>query len=261
MESIVYVSDNYGKTWERIGKDLPMEPVNVIIEDTENKNILFVGTDGGVYCSLDAGKTFNSLSKGLPNVPVHDLVIQPREHDLIVGTHGRSLYKTNLSDIEKLNSENLNKDLVFYEPESVTYNKYWGMKRDEFDEPNIPKVEFTFYSKNSGQYNLVISFDDKIVNQLVGSYSVGINYIEYDLSIDTALAKSFFDFITDKYKSDKKIKIKLADSKKYFLTPGKYKVELEANGTKETKEFEIKESKRNNGNPSPNSKGYSKEKD
>ena len=261
MESIVYVSDNYGKKWERIGKDLPMEPVNVIIEDTENKNILLVGTDGGVYCSLDGGKSFNSLCKGLPNVPVHDLVIQPREHDLIIGTHGRSLYKTNLSDIEKLNSENLNKDLVFYEPESVTYNKYWGMKRDEFDEPNIPKLYFTLYSKNSGQYNITISYDDKTVNQFSGSFSSGINYIEFDLAIDTVIGKSYFDFITDKYKNDKKIKIKLTDSQKYFLPPGKYKVELEAKGTKETKEFEIKESKRNNGNPSPNSKGYSKEKD
>lgn len=261
MESIIYVSDNYGKTWERIGKDLPMEPVNVIIEDTENKNALFVGTDGGVYCSLDGGKTFNSISKGLPNVPVHDLVIQPREHDLIVGTHGRSLYKTNLSGIEKLNSENLNKDLVFYEPESVTYNKYWGMKRDNFDEPNAPKFYYTFYSKNSGQYNITISADDKIVNQLSGNYSSGINYIEYDLSLDTIVGKSFFDFIIDKYKNDKKIKIKLTDSQKYYLPPGKYKVELDANGVKETKEFEVKESKRNNGNPSPYSKGYPKEKD
>lgn len=261
MESIIYVSDNYGKTWERIGKDLPMEPVNVIIEDTENKNALFVGTDGGVYCSLDGGKTFNSISKGLPNVPVHDLVIQPREHDLIVGTHGRSLYKTNLSGIEKLNSENLNKDLVFYEPESVTYNKYWGMKRDNFDEPNAPKFYFTFYSKNSGQYNITISADDKIVNHLSGNYSSGINYIEYDLSLDTIVGKSFFDFIIDKYKNNKKIKIKLTDSQKYYLPPGKYKVELDANGVKETKEFEVKESKRNNGNPSPYSKGYPKEKD
>lgn len=250
MESFVYVSHNYGKTWERIGKDLPAEPVNVIIEDTESKDILFVGTDGGLYCSLDGGKSFNSLNKGLPNVPVHDLVIQPREHDLIVGTHGRSLYKTNLSDIEKLNSDALNKDIVFYDIEKVTYSRNWG-NIIYYGEPKIPDVNFTFYSKNSGAYIITVSSDEKVVSQQTGNFSSGLNYIKYDLSIDTILGKAFFEFITDKYKNDKKIKIKLSDTGKYFLPPGKYKVELDVNGIKETKELEIKEGKRNNGNPSP----------
>lgn len=261
MESFVYVSDNFGKSWERIGKDLPSEPVNVIIEDTENKNILYVGTDGGVYCSLDGGKTFNAFSKGLPNVPVHDLVIQQREKDLIVGTHGRSLYKTNLSDIQKLNSDELNKEFVFYEPEKITYNKNWGMRQGRWGDINNPNTDFVFYSKNSGQYNVTISFEDKVVNQLSGYYSAGLNYIKYDLSIDTVTGKVFFDFITDKYKNDKKIKIRLADSGKYYLPPGKYKIELDANGIREIKEFEIKESKRNNGKPSPYSKTKMKTKE
>jgi hypothetical protein len=233
----------------------------VVIEDTQIKDILFVGTDGGLYCSLDAGKTFNSLSKGLPNVPVHDLVIQAREHDLIVGTHGRSLYKTNLSDIEKLNSSELNKDLVFYEIEKTTYNRNWGMKQGSWGDVNNPKIDFTFYSRNSGQYNITVYSEDKIVQQLSGNYAAGLNYIEYDLSIDTVMGKSFFDFISDKYKNDKKIKIKLKDSGKYYIPPGKYKVELDANGTKETKEFEVKESKRNNGKPSPFPKENESERD
>jgi hypothetical protein len=249
MESLVYVSNDYGKTWERIGKDLPQEPVNVVIEDTQNKDILFVGTDGGLYCSLDGGKTFNAFSN-IPNVPVHDLVIQPREKDLIVGTHGRSLYKLNLSDIENLSQDNLNKEIVFYDIEAVTYNKNWG-SIVYYGEPNIPSVDFTFYSKNPGAYTLTISFEDKIINQLSGSYSAGLNYIKYDLSIDTAAGKAFFDFIVDKYKTDKKIKIKLSDSGKYFLPPGKYKAELDANGTKQTKEFEVKERKGGNNKPSP----------
>lgn len=252
MESYVYVSDNYGKSWDRIGSDLPKEPVNVIIEDSQSKDILFVGTDGGVYCSLDAGKTFNAFSKGLPNVPVHDLMIQSREHDLIVGTHGRSLYKTNLSDIEKLSSDALGKDIVFYDIEKTTYNKNWGMKRGSFGDTSVPHFNFTFYAKNSGSYNITISFEDKIVNMLTGNCAAGLNYIVYDLSVDTAAGKMYFDFVKDKYKADKKIKFRLTDKGKYFLPPGKYKVELDANGVKETKEFEIKESKRESNNkPSP----------
>ena len=52
----VYKSDNYGQTWENIGKDIPTSPVNVIKEDPENENILYVGTDNGLYVSFDKGK-------------------------------------------------------------------------------------------------------------------------------------------------------------------------------------------------------------
>ncbi|CAF3790876.1 unnamed protein product [Rotaria sp. Silwood1] len=261
MESFVFVSNNYGKTWERIGKNLPAEPVNVIVEDTENYDILFVGTDGGLYCSLDRGISFNSLSDGLPNVPVHDLVIQPREHDLIVGTHGRSLYKTNISDIEKLATEGLNNDFIFYDIEKSTYNSNWGMKRGRWGDINNPNLNFTFYTRNSGMYKITISSDERIVNQFTGNFSSGLNYIKYDLSLDTVSGKSYFDFISDKYRNNKKIKIKLKDSGKYYLPPGKYKVELEVNGVKETKEFEITDGKRNNGKPSPFPKESEQERD
>ena len=256
MESYIYASDDFGKSWERIGLDLPKEPVNVIIEDTENKNILYVGTDGGVYASLDRGKTFNAFSKGLPNVPVHDLVIQPEAKELIVGTHGRSLYKASLSDMQSLDNENLNKDLVFYDIENITYNKNWGMKRGRWGEPNIPGIEFIFYTRNSGNYTLKILSEDKEVKTLTGYFTAGLNYIEYDLSLDTIAGKSFFDLLID----NKKIKIKVTDSGKYFLPPGKYKAELDVNGAKETKEFEIKEAKKNT-NPSPSSKELPGEKD
>jgi len=259
MESFIFTSADYGNTWERIGLDLPLKPVNVIIEDSENKNILYVGTDGGVYASLDRGKTFNAFSKGLTNVPVHDIVIQPEAKELIVGTHGRSLYKADISKIQSLNSENLDKELVFYDVENITYNKNWGMKRGRWDEPNIPKIEFIFYGKNSGTYSLKILFEDKEIKTLTGYFSAGLNYIEYDLSIDTIAGKSFLDFIIEKYKDDKKIKVKLTDSGKYYLPIGKYKAELDVNGVKEIKEFEVKE--RKNNNPSPGAKELPGEKD
>jgi photosystem II stability/assembly factor-like uncharacterized protein len=255
MESYVYVSDNYGDTWKRIATNLPLEPVNVILEDSENKDILYVGTDGGLYCSLDGGNTFNAFN-GLPNVPVHDLVIQPQAKDLIVGTHGRSLYKVNLSDIQKLAGGTTDKDLVFYDIDKVNYNRNWGTK-NYFSNPSIPEVSFTFYAKNSGSYTITVSQDDKIINVLTGNYSSGLNYISYDLSVDTAAGKDFFDAIKTKYKDSKSVKIKLTDTGKYFLPPGKYKVELDANGIKETKELEVKERKRGNQNPSP----FPKEKD
>jgi len=98
----VYVSDDYGKTWTQIGKDLPMEPVNVIREDPKNDNILYVGTDGGLYVSFDRGASFMMWGKGLPkSVPVHDIAIQARENEIVLGTHGRSIYIAKLDEVQK----------------------------------------------------------------------------------------------------------------------------------------------------------------
>ncbi len=101
FNSYVYVSEDYGQNWTALGKDLPAEPVNVILEDPEYADILYVGTDLGLYCSFNRGNSFMNLGANLPNVPVHDLVIQNREKELVVGTHGRSIFITKLKDLYK----------------------------------------------------------------------------------------------------------------------------------------------------------------
>jgi photosystem II stability/assembly factor-like uncharacterized protein len=98
----VYVSDDYGKTWNQIGADLPNEPVNVIKEDPRNENIIYVGTDGGLYVSIDGGNSFMMWNKGLPkSVPVHDIAIHARENEIVLGTHGRSIYIAKLDEVQK----------------------------------------------------------------------------------------------------------------------------------------------------------------
>jgi len=102
----LYVSDDYGISWKQLGKDLPNEPLNVIREDPKNDSILYVGSDGGLYVSFDAGNSFMMWDAGLPrSVPVHDIAIQKRENDIILGTHGRSLYVTKLDDVQKLKKD------------------------------------------------------------------------------------------------------------------------------------------------------------
>jgi photosystem II stability/assembly factor-like uncharacterized protein len=99
----LFMSDDYGNTWKQIGKTLPNEPINVVKEDHLVDGILYVGTDGGVYVSIDAGENFMAWNKGLPYaVPVHDIVTQARENEIILGTHGRSIYIGKLDDVQKL---------------------------------------------------------------------------------------------------------------------------------------------------------------
>ena len=102
----LYVSEDYGETWRQIGKVLPNEPINVVREDPKNDSIIYVGTDGGLYVSFDAGNSFMMWNGGLPkSVPVHDIAIQARDNEIVLGTHGRSLYVAKLDDIQKLQKD------------------------------------------------------------------------------------------------------------------------------------------------------------
>ncbi|UAM99189.1 hypothetical protein K8354_05035 [Polaribacter litorisediminis] len=96
-----YRTKNYGKSWERIVDENDVQSYTLcIIEDPENANLLFLGTDDGLYISIDAGGKWTKWTEGFPTVPVKDLVIHPREHDLIIGTFGRAAWV--LDDIRPL---------------------------------------------------------------------------------------------------------------------------------------------------------------
>ncbi len=97
----VYRTKNYGKTWERIvdGTDVGSYALS-IVEDAEEPNLLFLGTDDGLYISIDNGGKWNKWTEGFPTVSVKDLIIHPREHDLVIGTFGRAAWV--LDDIRPL---------------------------------------------------------------------------------------------------------------------------------------------------------------
>ncbi len=89
----VIKSTNHGANWTDISGDLPeFGPVRVLVEHPRNPNLLFVGTEFGVFVSLTGGANWLPLGSNLPTVPVHDMVIHPRENDLVLGTHGRGFW-------------------------------------------------------------------------------------------------------------------------------------------------------------------------
>ena len=98
----LYVSDDFGQTWTQLGKNLPGGPLNVVREDPKYEDILYVGSDNGLYASFNRGNTFMFFGSNLPSVPVHDIAIQKTAGDLVAGTHGRSLYITSLNEVHTL---------------------------------------------------------------------------------------------------------------------------------------------------------------
>ncbi len=103
----LFISDNYGKTWNNISSNLPSEPLNVIREDPKFENLLYAGTDNGLYVSFNGGKSFMSFGNNLPSAPVHDIAIQKEANEIVIATHGRSIYIASLNAIHKIYKESI----------------------------------------------------------------------------------------------------------------------------------------------------------
>jgi hypothetical protein len=107
----VYRTKNYGKTWQRIVDETDVSSYALsIVEDAEEPNLLFLGTDNGLYMSIDKGEKWIKWTEGFPTVSVKDLIIHPREHDLVIGTFGRAAWV--LDDIRPLRAIAKNQNLL-----------------------------------------------------------------------------------------------------------------------------------------------------
>ncbi|MDF2157574.1 glycosyl hydrolase [Algoriphagus sp. CAU 1675] len=102
FNTYAFKSADYGKTWTSIKGNLPEESTNIIVEDHTNPNILYLGTDHGLYVTMDGGNNWNLFQGEIPNVAIYDMVIQERENHLVIGSHGRSVYIVELGQIHEL---------------------------------------------------------------------------------------------------------------------------------------------------------------
>jgi photosystem II stability/assembly factor-like uncharacterized protein len=241
FSSYVYRSDDYGSTWTQIGKDLPAEPVNVITEDPHNGDVLYVGTDHGVYVSLDGGDSFMAMSQDLPGAPVHDLKVQAREKDLIVGTHGRSLYLADVAPVEAMTSELLAEKLHIFDLPSTRFSASWGRKRAVWSEPFVPEMTVVFFSGSDGTATVSIVADSTVLVSFDADVLKGLNYISYDLSVDPDVASKL---AADEVEGEEGEQMKEADNGTWYLTPGKYTLRVDQAGASAKAKFEIKSGRR-----------------
>jgi len=212
----LFKSDNYGKTWASISSNLPDSPINVVIEDNVNKNILYIGNDHGVYASLDSGINWEPFSNGLNSASVHDLVIQKDENHLLVGTHGRSIYLSEIEKIQSLSSDILKSSMYVYPIKSIKKSPSWGVKRSIWSEPFQPNLEFSIFSSSEKEYKLsIIDSNGNYVYTISGKLDRGLNFIDYNLKNNQNGNNDFIDkgfykvlIISDKDNLEKEFEIK-----------------------------------------------------
>jgi photosystem II stability/assembly factor-like uncharacterized protein len=233
FEAYVYRSDDYGRSWTRVGTDLPTEPVNVVLEDPANEDVLYVGTDHGLYASLDRGASFMSLEKGLPDAPVHDVKIQEREKDLIVGTHGRSIYRAGVEHLQQLTPDLREKPLHLFAVDSLRYDEGWGAESASWAEADTPAVTIPYYSGADGPVTVRVETEGGLrLHEHTHEAAHGLNYASYGLTADSTQAKAYNDRRAGEGgdAGDEPMQMQAADDGTWYLLPGRYTLTLEREG-------------------------------
>ncbi len=125
FSTYVYRTEDFGQTWEKLGGGLPStDPVYVVTEDPVNPELVWIGTERGIHISLDHGESWEPFSNNLPIVPVHDLTVHPREHDLIIATHGMGIWiMDDISPIQGLTAGVKEEEFALFEiRDAFTYS-------------------------------------------------------------------------------------------------------------------------------------------
>ncbi len=218
FRTYLYVSTDYGANWTPVVGDLPESVANVIIQDPVNPDLLYCGLDNGTWASLDRGKTWNYFN-GMLNVASYDMVVHPRENELVVGTHGRSVFVADVKPLQGLKDGGTARGIAAFAPESIRYSERWGEKSFEWDKPNTPNVSIRYYvGKASPSVNVEI-LDEKniIVRRLTTSGAVGFHTLNWDVRLSPPVPASA------KSKA-KAATVSAAEMK--FAQKGKYKVKF-----------------------------------
>lgn len=141
----IFVTTDYGETWKAIRKGIPDSAgtVHVVREHPKDANLLFAGTEFGLWVSWDRGGNWTALKNNLPTVPVDDIEIQAEQNDLVLATHGRSIWIfDDLTPIEKFDAKVAGSDITLFPPREATLwelrQRKWSAGQKMFTAKNPP---------------------------------------------------------------------------------------------------------------------------
>jgi hypothetical protein len=183
----LYRTTDFGKTWTAIAGNLPRAPINVVVQDRKNRNLLVIGNDVGVFFSVDGGAAWAQLKANLPTVAVHDLTIHPRENDLVIGTYGRALWTGDITPLQELSADVLAKDAHLFDLEPKarygfsTQGMNYHLFGDKFLEvPNEPEGLVINYFVKADAANARLRIADlagRPVREVQGPARAGLNRV------------------------------------------------------------------------------------
>jgi photosystem II stability/assembly factor-like uncharacterized protein len=185
----LFKTTDYGKSWTNVTADLPVKGnINALREDYDNPDLLFVGTEFGLYVTLDGSKTYKKFMTGLPSVRVDDILIHPRERDLIVATHGRSIWIcddiTPLEQMKKAKTE----EITLFDPRPAVL---W--KNDIQAQRHTANREFVGENPQGGTAISILSTTDagkgkvefmlanKVVSTIDVDIKAGMNRVQWNM--------------------------------------------------------------------------------
>jgi photosystem II stability/assembly factor-like uncharacterized protein len=235
----IWMTADYGKTWTSLVSNLPKdESLCVIREHRNNPNLLFAGSTKSVYVSIDRGITWNSLRNNMPNNPVEDLKIHPRENDLIVATHGRSIWIADISWLQELNNEMLVKDVFLFQPENKTKwsdpSGNMSSSSNFSGESEPPGIPFTVYLKKSVKNIKLQVFDGvRLIYETKPASSAGVNQIVWNY------IKRIGDTSQQPPNQSARTSVRRGGGGSQYAGPGFYTVKLIADGKELTKSFTV----------------------
>jgi photosystem II stability/assembly factor-like uncharacterized protein len=235
----LYRTTDFGKTWTAIRGNLANAPINVVVQDRKNKNLLVVGNDIGVFVSIDAGASWSRLKANLPTVAVHDLTIHPRENDLVLGTYGRAFWAGDISPLQELSTDVLNKPVYLFDIKPRAHYGFNGQGMnyhlfgDKYIEvPNEPEaLVINYYLKtpaSSGARVTITDVQGKTMAQLAGPAQAGLNRVQWNMQVSTGQPPSGRGGRGGGFGAP-------------LAPPGDYLVTLEVGGEKLTKTGRIRE--------------------
>ena len=181
LKNHLFVSEDYGENWISLSSNLPDETAYVILEDPVNENILYAGLYRGVYVSVDRGKSWSLLGPEMAATAISDLVIQEREMDLVVGTHGRGIYKMNIKPIQNAFKNGVPKSSVLFET-PLARRPWINDSHRDFRASTAEKVPITFYLTQETEVTIhVIDMQEAVVWSKKLNADKGFNQIRWDL--------------------------------------------------------------------------------
>jgi len=235
-----YKTTDYGKTWTKINNGVKEDDfIKVIREDKKNKNILYAGSERGFYLSTDAGQTWKTFQRNLPIVPVTDLMI--RDNDLVASTAGRAFWI--LDDLGAIQQYANAGAVKLFSPKPAY--KYGGAGLPDDDSKagqNAPEGVILDYILPELTDSAVISLNIKsAAGDVIRTYSNKKNddYVRYPggpspktlLNVEKGHNRFLWDLRTDDISPDVKNVFIYGSYAGYAVPPGKYKAELNVNGT------------------------------